>query len=258
MKRRYYIPIMPRTLLVVLALSWPALPAAAQHGSKPHWGYEGTHGPAHWGSMDPAYHSCAAGTHQSPIDIRDAKSGDLPAIGFSYQSSPLKLIDNGHTIQVIYAPGSFITVAGKQYELQQFHFHHPAEEQVSGTSYPMVAHLVHKSADGKLAVVAVLLTEGAANDFVARLWKYLPAEQGKEIAVQDVTVDLSTLLPATRGYFTYDGSLTTPPCTEGVTWFVLKTPVQVSPDQIAAFARKYPHNARPIQQLHGRVIQATN
>ena len=258
MKHRYYIPIMPRALLVVLALSWPALPAAAQHGSKPHWEYEGTLGPAHWGALDPSYHSCVAGMHQSPIDIQGAKSGDLPAISFSYHPSALKLIDNGHTIQVNYAPGSFITVAGKQYELQQFHFHHPAEERVSGTSYPMVAHLVHKSADGKLAVVAVLLSEGAANDFVERLWKYLPEEQGKEMAVQGVTVDVSMLLPATRGYFTYDGSLTTPPCTEGVTWFVLKTPVQVSPDEIAAFARKYPHNARPIQQLRGRVIQATN
>jgi carbonic anhydrase len=248
---------MRHVLLVVVALIWP-LPAAAQHGAKPHWEYEGEHGPAHWGTLDPAYHTCVAGTHQSPIDIRDARSGDLPAISFSYHPTALKLIDNGHTIQVNYAPGSFISVAGKQYELLQFHFHHPAEEQVSGTSYPMVAHLVHKSADGKLAVVAVLLAQGgAANDFIERLWKHLPAEQGKEIAVQGVALDVSTLLPATHGYFTYAGSLTTPPCTEGVTWFVLKTPVQISQNEIAAFAKKYPHNARPIQQLHGRVIQAT-
>jgi carbonic anhydrase len=240
----------------VLALIWP-LPAAAQHGAT-HWEYEGEHGPAHWGTLDPAYHTCVAGTHQSPIDIRDARSGDLPAISFAYHPTALKLIDNGHTIQVNYAPGSVISVAGKQYELLQFHFHHPAEEQVSGTSYPMVAHLVHKSADGKLAVVAVLLAQGGtANDFIERLWKHLPAEQGKEISVQGVTLDVSTLLPATHGYFTYAGSLTTPPCTEGVTWFVLKTPVQISQSEIAAFAKKYPHNARPLQQLHGRVIQAT-
>ncbi len=251
---------MRRALLVVLALSWPVLPAAAQHGAKPHWEYEGPHGPAHWGTLDPAYHTCVAGTHQSPIDIRHATSADLPAISFAYHPTALKLIDNGHTIQVNYAPGSFMSVAGKKYELQQFHFHHPAEEQVSGTSYPMVAHLVHKSADGKLAVVAVLLAQGggAANDFIERLWKHLPAEQGKEITIQDVAVDVSTLLPASRGYFTYDGSLTTPPCTEGVTWFVLKTPVQISQNEIATFARKYPHNARPVQQLHGRVIHATN
>ena len=233
------------------------LPAAAQHAAKPHWEYEGPHGPAHWGTLDPAYHACEAGTHQSPIDISHTTSADLPAIEFEYHPSALKLIDNGHTIQVSYAPGSFIAIAGKKYELKQFHFHHPAEEQVSGTSYPMVAHLVHQSADGKLAVVAVLLAEGAANDFVERLWRHLPAEQGKEISVPGAPVDVSTLLPADRGYFTYTGSLTTPPCTEGVTWFVLKTPVQISPNEIAAFAKKYPHNARPIQQLHGRVIQAT-
>jgi len=248
---------MRHTLLVVLALSWPMLPAAAQHGATPHWEYEGPNGPAHWGALDPAYHTCVAGTHQSPIDIHDARSGDLPAISFAYHPSALKLIDNGHTIQVMYAPGSFISVAGKQYELQQFHFHHPAEEEVSGASYPMVAHLVHKSADGKLAVVAVLLAEGSANDFVERLWKHLPQGQGKEISVPGDSVDVSTLLPAARGYFTYSGSLTTPPCSEGVTWFVLKSPVQISQSEIAAFAKKYPHNARPIQPLHGRVIQAT-
>ena len=249
---------MRRALIVVLALSWPALPAAAQHGATPHWEYEGPHGPAHWGTLDPAYHACVAGTHQSPIDIRHATSGDLPAITFAYHPSALKLIDNGHTIQVTYAPGSFISVAGKKYELLQFHFHHPAEEQVSGTSYPLVAHLVHKSADGKLAVVAVLFAQGAANDFVERLWMNLPKEQGKESTVPGAEVDVSTLLPASHGYFTYDGSLTTPPCTEGVTWFVLKTPVQISQNEIATFAGKYPHNARPVQQLHGRVIKATN
>ena len=249
---------MRRALLVVLALSWPILPAAAQHGARPHWEYEGSHGPAHWGALDPAFHTCVAGTHQSPIDIRHATAGNLPAISFTYHPSALKLIDNGHTIQANYAPGSFISVAGKKYELLQFHFHHPAEEQVSGTSYPMVAHLVHKSPEGKLAVVAVLLAQGTENEFVERLWQHLPTEQGKEINVPGVTIDASTLLPATRGYFTYDGSLTTPPCTEGVTWFVLKTPVQVSQNEIAAFAGKYPHNARPIQQLHGRAIHATN
>ena len=228
--------------------------ALAEHG---HWSYRGHGGPGEWGDLDPAFAVCKTGKAQSPIDIRGAVGADLPAIAFDYKPSPLKVIDNGHTIQVMYAPGSFISVAGKQYELQQFHFHHPAEEEVSGASYPMVAHLVHKSADGKLAVVAVLLAEGSANDFVERLWKHLPQGQGKEITVPGDSVDVSTLLPAARGYFTYSGSLTTPPCSEGVTWFVLKSPVQISQSEIAAFAKKYPHNARPIQPLHGRVIQAT-
>jgi len=246
-----------QALLAFAALSCNAVPAAEEHGSTPHWTYEGEHGPGHWGSLDAAYGTCRMGKHQSPIDIRGAKAADLPAIEFSYQPSPLKLIDNGHTVQVSYAPGSFITVGEKKYELQQFHFHHPAEEKVNGKSYPLVAHLVHKSADGKLAVVAVLFTEGKTNDFVESVWKYLPAEQGKEIAPSGMSVDAIGLLPAMRGYYTFAGSLTTPPCSEDVTWFVLKSAVPVSKDQVAAFAKKYPHNARPVQALNGRAIQMT-
>jgi carbonic anhydrase len=241
--------------LLAFALTWSALPAVAQEGSPPHWTYEGEHGPAHWGNLDSAYGTCQLGKHQSPIDIRGAKAADLPAIEFSYQPSPLRWIDNGHTVQVTYAPGSFITVGDRKYELQQFHFHHPAEEKVNGRSFPLVAHLVHKSADGKLAVVAVLLTDGKKNPFIADLWKYLPAEEGKEVAPAGVSIDATGLLPAKGAYYTFTGSLTTPPCTEEVTWFVLKSPAQISKDQVAAFAKKYPHNARPVQPLNGRVVQ---
>jgi len=244
-------------LLVLISLMWPAVPAAAPQDSPPHWTYEGEHGPGHWGSLDRAYQTCEMGKHQSPIDIRGAKPADLPALTFSYHPSPLKLIDNGHTVQVSYAPGSFITVGDRRYELEQFHFHHPAEEKVNGRSYPLVAHLVHRSAEGKLAVVAVLLTDGMANPFVKNIWKYVPAEQDKEVTPDGVSVDATGLLPATHGYFTFTGSLTTPPCTEGVTWFVLKSPVQVSPDQVAVFAKHYPHNARPVQPLNGRAVQMT-
>jgi carbonic anhydrase len=243
--------------LVVIALSWPALPATAQHGAAPHWEYQGPDGPAHWATLAPVFRTCGVGTHQSPINISDPSPSDLPAIMFSYHPSALKLIDNGHTIQVNYAPGSFITVGGKKYELQQFHFHRPAEEQVSGNAYPLVAHLVHRSSDGRLAVVAILLTAGVANNLVDNLWKHLPAEKNRETTVPGVTVDVSHLLPTTRGYFSYEGSLTTPPCTEGVTWLVFKTPVQVSREEIDLFATRYPHNARPIQPLNGRVIRAT-
>ncbi len=246
------------TTLAVLALHGVILPAAAQHAAgPPHWEYEGTHGPTHWGTLDAAYATCLVGKQQSPIDIRHVKAAALPAIKFSYQRSPLKLIDNGHTIQVNYAPGSFITWGAERYELVQFHFHHPAEEEVFGKSYPMVAHLVHKNSAGKLAVVAVLLTEGQANAVIENLWKSLPTEKGKEVAPDNASVDVDELLPATQGYFTFAGSLTTPPCTEGVTWFVLKTPVQISKEQIAAFGAKYPHNARPVQPVNGRAIQET-
>jgi carbonic anhydrase len=238
-----------------VALASLAAPAAAQHTSGAHWEYEGAHGPGHWGALDRSYEKCSAGKQQSPIDIRDAKSADLPAITFSYRPTPLKLIDNGHTVQVTYAPGSFITVGNQRYELQQFHFHHPSEERVSGKSYPMVAHLVHKNSAGQLAVVAVLLSKGAANSLVEKLWRYLPVAPGKEVNPQSETIDATDLLPSARGYYTFTGSLTTPPCSEGVTWFVLKAPTQVSGGEVLTFARRYPHNARPVQPLDGRVIE---
>lgn len=224
----------------------------------PHWEYEGTHGPANWGTLDKAYANCVSGKQQSPIDIRHVQAVPLPSITFSYQRSPLKLIDNGHTIQINYSPGSFIMWGDQKYELQQFHFHHPAEERVFGKSYPLVAHLVHKSAAGKLAVVAVLFTEAdGLNPTIEKLWHALPAEKSVETVPEGVSVNAGDLLPAERGYFTFSGSLTTPPCTEGVTWFVLKTPVPLSTEEIATFAHRYPHNARPVQPVHGRAIQET-
>ncbi len=158
-------------------------------------------------------------------------------------------------MQVTYAPGSFMTVGNQRYELQQFHFHHPSEEKLSGKSYPMVAHLVHKNSAGQLAVVAVLLKKGAANPLVAELWQYLPAQHGKEVAPPSTSVDATALLPANHAYFTFSGSLTTPPCSEGVTWFVLKAPTEVSAGEVLTFAKRYPHNARPVQPLNGRVIK---
>ena len=221
-----------------------------------HWSYEGHGGPAKWGELDPEFGACKLGKVQSPIDIRGAKAADLPAIRFNYKPSPLKLIDNGHTIQVNYAPGSSIDVGDAHYELLQFHFHKPSEEKVQGKSHAMVAHLVHKSAEGKLAVVAVLLDKGSANPTIDTIWMNLPKEKEKETSV-DATVDAATLLPAHKGYYTFQGSLTTPPCSEGVRWFVLKTPTKVSEGEIMAFGKLYPMNARPIQPLNGRSIQAT-
>jgi carbonic anhydrase len=245
-----------KRLLALATVACWALPAAAQQ-PPPHWTYEGEHGPSHWAALDSAYQECKLGKHQSPIDIKGAKVSKLPAIEFAYQAAPLKVIDNGHTIQVTYAPASTITVGDRKYELVQFHFHHPAEEKVNGRSFPLVAHLVHKSADGRLAVVAVLFTEGKANPTLEGLWKALPAEEGKEVAPEGATVDAASLLPAQHGYYTFEGSLTTPPCTEGVTWFVLKAPAHLSKEQVAVFAKRYPHNARPVQPLNARVIQAS-
>lgn len=243
-----------RVAMVVLVCT---LAAAAPHeGGHPHWSYEGEEGPAHWAGLDPQYATCEAGHLQSPIDIRDATAIDLSPLTFSYRPSPLRLIDNGHTIQVTYAPGSYFTVGDHKYVLQQFHFHHPAEEKVQGKSFPLVVHLVHKDDEGKLAVVAVLLEQGEPNPTVDNLWKHLPSAVGEEV-VAEVTVNATALLPPGRGYYTFVGSLTTPPCTEGVTWFVLKDPSHVSRAEVAAFARKYPNNARPIQPANGRAIEMT-
>jgi len=229
---------------------------AAEH--EQHWSYSGATGPADWGKLEPQYRACSVGKTQSPIDIREdrvAASG-LSPIEFDYRPSPLKLIDNGHTIQVNVDRGSSITVNGRHYELVQFHFHKPSEEALNGAHFAMVAHLVHKDEQGKLAVVAVLLTKGDSNALLRTLWDHLPQTKNQEVAVPDVRIDASELLPRDRSYYTFEGSLTTPPCSEGVRWFVLRHPLSVSAGQIARFAQLYPMNARPLQPLNGREIGA--
>jgi carbonic anhydrase len=241
-------------LLAVVCSAWPAL--GQQHAESGHsWTYDGEHGPTHWADLNPDYAQCKTGTHQSPIDIPKAKPADLPAIESSYARSPFRIVNNGHSVQINLDPGSFVTVAGKRYDLLQFHFHHPSEERVAGKIYPMVAHLVHKDANGKLAVVAVLLKSGRQNPFFEALWKDMPNDVATEHAWDGSDVDLRQLLPRERGYYTFAGSLTTPPCSEDVTWFVLKQAVEMSKAEQAMFAAKYAHNARPIQPLNGRVVQ---
>jgi carbonic anhydrase len=246
--------------LVAFALVSSAPFALAEgHGHPPHWSYNGATGPTHWKSMETEFEACGIGREQSPIDIRtsSAQKTDLPAIRFDYRPGPLKIIDNGHTVQVNVAPGSTIDVGGRRFELVQFHFHRPSEEAIDGKHQDMVAHLVHKDAEGKLGVVAVLLKSGAVNPAVASLWSNLPSRKEVEVAVPGVTIDPAELLPADRAYYTFAGSLTTPPCSEGVAWFVLKNPTTLSPGEIERFARLYPMNARPVQPLNGRVVRAS-
>ena len=173
---------------------------------------------------------------------------------FDYHAVPLNIIDNGHTIQVYYPPGSTLTVGEKTYTLKQFHFHHPSEEHVNGKGFHLVAHLVHADADGRLAVVAVLFELGSANSLIDTLWKNIPSEKEKSQDIPSVSIQVYNLLPNDLGYFTYAGSLTTPPCSEGVSWYVLRSPATVSPQQVAAFAKIYTMNARPIQPTKGREI----
>ncbi len=244
-------PDCPEAALVKAAVRQdkPAAPAA-------HWSYAGRSGPEHWSKLDPGYAQCASGARQSPIDIREGARLELEPIAFDYRPSPLRIVDNGHTVRVEAAPGSFISVGGGVYELKQLHFHNPAEEVVDGKRHALSAHLVHAAEDGRLAIVAVLFElSGQPNDMLRGLWPHLPLEQGRETVLPEVQMDWNAVLPAERGYYAYIGSLTTPPCTEGVLWLVMKTPVPVSQAQVDVFARLYPMNARPLQAANGRLIK---
>lgn len=228
-------------------------PAVQEHAHI-HWAYEGDGGPANWARLDPKNAACASGQRQSPIDIRDGIRVDLEPIKFDYRPSTFRIVDNGHTVQVNVGD-STLTLTGKTYELVQFHFHRPSEEKVNGRGFDMVAHLVHKADDGQLAVVAVLMERGNENPFIQTLWNNLPLEKNAPVEPPSVVIQPADLLPANRQYYTYMGSLTTPPCTEGVLWLVLKQPVQLSPDQLNIFSRLYRNNARPIQPVNGRLIK---
>jgi carbonic anhydrase len=245
--------------VAALSLACAAGAAGAADAHPPHWTYGGATGPAHWGHLEPEFGACGLGQAQSPIDIRaaDVQKADLPPIDFAYKPGPLKLLDNGHTLKAIIAPGSAITVGGHRYELTEFHFHKPSEESIDGRRHDMVAHLVHRDAEGRLAVVAVLLDAGALNPMVAVAWNNWPAHKEVETDVAGVQVDATDLLPADHGYYTFAGSLTTPPCSEGVTWFVLRQPATLSAGEIARFGSVYPMNARPVQPLHDRVVKAS-
>jgi carbonic anhydrase len=249
-------------LILIAALSALALPPAfaeekgAKHeaGKSAHWSYTGQTGAAKWGDMQSDFATCKLGKKQSPIDIKGAKKGNLPAIGFNYGQTNAEVVNNGHTIQVNLSGGGDVKVASGDYKLLQFHFHTPSEEKVNGKAYPLVAHLVHKSDAGKLAVVAVLFKQGQKNAALEKVFAAMPAkENGKADLAGGMNV--TNLLPTKRSYWAFEGSLTTPPCSEEVQWHVLKEAVEMSKEQIAAFKKLYPMNARPVQALNGRVLQ---
>lgn len=219
-----------------------------------HWGYDGEGAPANWARLRGEYATCGTGKRQSPIDIRDGIKVDLEAIKTNYKTSLFRVIDNGHTLQVNVGEGSTLNIQGKRYELQQFHFHRPSEERINGRAYDMVMHLVHRNDDGELAVIAVLLEKGNENPQIQTVWNNMPLERDMEMAPAEA-IDLAKLLPEKLAYWTYMGSLTTPPCTEGVLWIVLKQPLQVSPEQVGIFSRLYRNNSRPIQPPNGRLVK---
>lgn len=229
--------------------------ADSGHGSaaraSPHWGYDGEMNPAKWGEAFPL---CGAGKSQSPLNIRGPFEKTSLDMKLDYKPGPLKLLNNGHTIQVVATPGSTMSLGNEKYELLQFHFHRPSEEHVDGKPSAMVAHFVHKSANGKLAVISVLLSEGRENSLIQTVWRHAPKSKAPESSVPGVVINPAALMPPKLNFYSYEGSLTTPPCTEGVTFFILQTAVSLSKAQVEEFPFKM--NARPTQPLNGRKITA--
>jgi carbonic anhydrase len=234
-----------------------ASPASGGHGGEPHWGYEGEAGPASWGNLKPEFNLCALGKRQSPINIQNGTTlaGPVEAIQFNYTPSNGVVVNNGHTIQVNVEGNNSITVRGARYQLLQFHFHTPSEEQINFKRSAMVAHLVHKNDAGQLAVVGVLMEPGEANAFINKIWTYMPLDSGDRVSMPADSLNVNEFLPTDQRYYQFMGSLTTPPCSEGVLWMVLKTPVQIAKAQHKLFTQIFPMNARPVQAVNGRVVR---
>lgn len=222
------------------------------------WGYIGKEGPENWGNLSSDFQVCQAGTSQSPINLQSAIDADLASLEINYKDSPLRIVNNGHTIQVNYPAGSFLTLDNQKYELLQFHFHTPSEHKVEGKSLPMELHLVHKSEKGALAVIGIFLKEGKANPTLQKIWKEMPTKKGREKTIAKITINASDFLPEEQDYYRYFGSLTTPPCSETVNWIVMKEPIEISSPQVQQFAKVFPMNARPVQQVKRRFLLEDN
>lgn len=229
-------------------LSTPVLASEAVQ-----WDYGKERGPDQWAVLDNAYQACGNGKNQSPVNLQNSLETDLPALTFNYQPGAEKVFNNGHTVEADYMPGSQLTLNGNSYTLRQFHFHSPSENTLNGQHFPMEAHLVHSDKDGNLAVVAVMFEVGATNPVLSQIWQQ-PLTAG-EISEMEAAVNATGLLPAPKDYFRYNGSLTTPPCTEGVRWLVMKQPMTLSQQQLSSFQGMLsgPNN-RPVQPLNARQI----
>ncbi len=227
------------------------------HGGEVHWTYEGENGPQAWGRLKPEFNLCAIGKRQSPIAIKEdfTLQGPAEPIQFHYTPSSGTVVNNGHTIQVNLEGDNSITVRNSTYKLLQFHFHTPSEEVVNNKRSAMVAHLVHKNDEGQLAVVAVLLDRGEPNSLLNTVWTYMPLDTNDQVRMPAGVVNMNELLPADQRYYQYFGSLTTPPCTEGVLWMVIKQPLRISPEQFKIFNQQFPFNARPVQPVNGRPVR---
>ena len=250
------------------AAAEPAAPStitrpAAPPAGAPVWHYDGSEGPTNWGKLSPAFAACANGRRQSPIDISKVAPGATEELRTRFPPAELRIahhehiadgINTGHTIQINYAGADTLTLGEASYQLVQYHFHSPSEHTIDGKHYPMEMHMVHKAADGKLAVVGVFIAEGTHNGAFDPVWANLPSQKGLETHFPSVTVDVDALLPTVRTSYRYNGSLTTPPCSEAVSWVVMTTPIQLSKAQVGVFTSLIKDNNRPPQPLNGRTI----
>lgn len=253
MKSRQGITVLVAFTFFVLSMAPVVLLAAEE---KAHWSYDGEEGPGHWADISELYHMCRDGQNQSPINLVADLHPDLPKLVFDYHTTPLDEINNGHSIQQNVVPGSFLKLPSRnqQYELKQFHFHSPSEHTIDGVSYAMEVHFVHADENGKLAVVGVMIREGEENEVLNQLWVFMPKQAG-ERSQQPIGIEETKLLPPTHEYFYYSGSLTTPPCSEGVSWIVLKNSIEASAQQIALFKERVgPATNRPVQPSNARMI----
>ncbi len=243
---------MKKSCLIAAAAIW--LSAAPVLASEIHWGYTGEQGPDHWATLDESFRLCGEGKNQSPVDLTGTIEAELDEAKFEYIGLATEIVNNGHTIQVNYAAGSRFTLAGHTYYLKQFHFHAPSENLIDGKSFPMEGHFVHADMHGNLAVIAVMYTVGEENGAMKKLWRQMPAEAGTTVAMAS-RVKAEELMPESRDYYRFNGSLTTPPCSEGVLWLVMKNPVTISEEQLNRFTEVMHHpNNRPVQPLNARAV----
>ncbi len=231
-----------------------ALASASSDGA--HWSYAGHTSPEHWGDLTPEFYMCKEGKNQTPINIHTdtAYAATLKPIQFHYYAASNEVVNNGHSEQVNIQPGSYLVVDGTKFDLKQFHFHAPSENTINGRSFPLEAHFVHLDKEGNIAVVALMFEYGKPNEVLEKIWSIMPDKEGKR-PLKISGDDIKNLLPKNKSYYRFNGSLTTPPCSEGVRWYVLKTPVEISKDQVEKFAKimKHPNN-RPVQPINARMI----
>ena len=246
-----------RALAGLAAIALVPLACAAEtSGGSPAWSYAGPNGPAHWGELDPAFATCATGRMQSPIDLAAANAEGRIVVSVHYRPVPLTILNNGHNVQFDGSGAGELVSRGTDFGLVQVHFHAPAEYSIAGIRRPLDAHFVHKAEDGSLAVLVASFVEGPPNPVLAAMMPYLPEQPADARTFPGVTIDPSDLLPSDMSVYRYMGSLTTPPCTEGVNWYVLKAPTTASGEQIARFSAILKMNARPVQPLNGRLLVA--